>query len=255
MYTVTFYNAGSQIEELFAYSQESPDRESNYYAKWLFTAPKESFFEVPEQMTNTLTGGVVAVQFARDVTMKFGARGVIRLDVNYDKSKEDAEQPIEKYPYAATKEGAVERGKEIWWAYIGHVVQAHIDDCESARTAGGTPRAAAGFTKRALKLMGVRDPAEAYMQLLKEGGSPAGDFSELRAQNAMLMAVLMGMLKGEPVDPELLAKISSPSLDPSKVQTGIMTGKPSVQHPVPEPYKVPTMNRSERSKRAAAELK
>jgi len=232
---ILFFNAGDKIDEILPYSIPT-GQDVHCIARWRLLAPKEEFFEVPTELSIAMTGETIAVQFARDISFKFGARGVVRIDPQYDPEKEDPEKGIEHYAYAVDKEAAVLRGREIWEAYLRKVVQSHLSDCESARAAGGAPRSAIGFTKRALKILNVQDPGEQYFRSLQHGGAGeqgAGNpaIAALQQQNALMLQMMVALMQGKPVDPEALKKLAeTPNAIGVKengelATSGVMTGE------------------------------
>jgi hypothetical protein len=231
---VLFFNAGDKIEEVLPYSIPT-GQDVHCIARWRMLAPKEDFFEVPTELEVVQTNDTIAVQFARDITTKFGSRGVVRVKPDYNAALEDPEKGIEHYPYATSKDGAIARGQELWEGYLRRIVQSHLNDCEAARAAGGAPRSAMGFTKRALKMLNVRDPGEEYFQSLRKGeavdkgGNPA--LAALQAQNQLIMTMMLAILQGKPVAPEALKKLAETpnAIGVNKsgevVTSGVMTGE------------------------------
>jgi hypothetical protein len=190
-------------------------------------------------MTIQNTGETIAVQFQRDIPRKWGERGVIKIDPAYDPEQEDAEAPLQKYPFARTRQEAIARGRELWNLYLRSVVESHLADCEAARAAGGAPRSARGFTKRALKLLSIQDPGEQYFNSLQNGGAgqqPAAapvspQLAVMEGKFNMLMGMFMAFMTGEKPDPAKLAELmQTPNAvgvtEQGKVVTsGITTGE------------------------------
>lgn len=248
--SIRFYNAGDKIEEMMRYSVGPADKDANLFAYWPLVAPKEDFFEVPTEVT-LAAGETIAVQFAQDITRRFGSRGVIRIRPDYKRDSEDPEKELAAYPFAASDAQAAARGEELWRLHLQKVVQAHLDDCESARAAGGAPRLAAGFTKRALKLLGIEDPGQQYFGSLSKGAPRTADpaIAELRAQNQLMTALLFQLLQGKTIDPEMLAKLQAPAAAESgPIVSGVMTGE--VKKPVSMPEAAPAKGKAARSKEA-----
>lgn len=254
---VIFYNAGDRIDEVLSYSITGGD-DPHCIARWHLQAPKEDFFDVPTELTVRQTGENIAVQFAVDISRKFGSRGVIRIKSDYDPDQEDPESEASIYPFARTRDAAIERGRAIWMIYLRKVVEAHLTDCQSARAAGGNPKTAVGFTKRALKILGITDPGEQFFTSLSEGGKKPGQnadpaIARLEAQNQMMLALLMQLLQGKTVDPEALAKLQSGETAPANGSTsGVMTGE--LKKPLSAAEAVPVKGKAERSKIAAEQL-
>lgn len=233
-----FYNAGDKIDEVLMYSIPTGS-DIHALARYNIVAPKEDFFTVPTEMTIQNTGETIAVQFQRDIPRKWGDRGVIKIDPAYDPEQEDPEAPLSKYPFARTRQEAVARGRELWNLYLRAVVESHLNDCEAARAAGGAPRSARGFTKRALKLLGIQDPGEQYFNSLTNGGAgqqPAAapvspQLAVMEGKFNMLMGMFTAFMSGEKPDPAKLAELAqTPNAvgvsETAKVATsGIATGE------------------------------
>lgn len=251
-----FYNAGDKIDETLAYSIPT-GQDVHCIARYPLICPREDFFTVPTSIEIQQTGESLSVQFAKDVTRKFGNRGVVAIDPEYDAEKEDPEMDLEKYPFAANDKDAVLRGNELWNRYLRKVVESHLNDCESARAAGGAPRSAQGFTKRAMKLLKIQDPGEQYFNSLANGGAGQTRGTDpvvaaLQAQNQMIMTMLMQLIAGKNVDPDALKKLAeTPNAvglnDKGEVVTsGIATGK--INKPIAEDHDdgVPLANKNPR---------
>jgi len=260
-----FYNAGDKIDEVLLYSIPTGS-DIHALARYNIVAPREEFFSVPTEMTIQNTGETIAVQFQRDIPRKWGDRGVIKIDPAYDPEQEDPEAPLSKYPFARTRQEAVSRGRELWSLYLRSVVESHLADCEAARAAGGAPRSARGFTKRALKLLGIQDPGEQYFNSLTNGG--AGQMHEanpqvaaMQAQMQMMMAMLMAVATGEKLDPAKLAELmktpNAIGVDAkgAVVTSGVATGE--IKKPIagPSGYERETAGgKEDRRKKAEAHL-
>ncbi len=230
---VEFYNAGNTIDERFSFSL--PDgNDVHATGSWRFLAPKESFCLVPTEKELGLT--TIHVGFVGDVRRRFGSRGVVQIDPKHDPATEDPDATLSKYPVAPNRELAVGRGKDLWLLFTKEIVDQHLADGQNAMAAGGAPRAAVGFTKHCLKIHGIQDPAERHFLSLKNGGGQAVS-TDMRAfmeaqqkQSNLMMGVLMAIVSGQKVDPELLkASLSAPGTAgaiPTPVSTsGIATGE------------------------------
>jgi hypothetical protein len=209
-----FYNAGYRISEVFAFSL--PDgADIHVVGRWAFDVAKESWVDVPIQIN--VGAQELQVNFWKDVRTRFGARGVVLVDPSWDPAKEDPEGPLEKYAIAPTEELAIERGNALWLRYTRAIVDQHLSDCQNARGAGNSPRAAVGFTKHCLKIHGIEDPADRYFDDLKRGkvGGMSDDMKgvvlQMQQQNSALLAVVMAMATGQKVDPELLKAVVPPA--------------------------------------------
>ena len=252
-----FYNAGDKIDEVLSYSLPE-GHDIHVIARWQMTAPAKDFFEVPHELE--LGRSTIHVEFARDITRKFGVRGVVLIDARHKTEKESDDKP--KPAFAASDEQAMARGKELWEKYTRTIVEQHLNDCEASRAAGGAPRAAIGFTKRCLKLHGITDPSEQYFNSLRAGGTGNQNDNQvaaLQAQMNGLMAVVLASASGQKLDVTTLRAVMPENFGvPQQTTSGIATGKTK-----PEPegranglehLKKPVNDKKSRNAKAAAEL-
>lgn len=188
------YNAGDRISETMAYSL--PDgHDIHCTARWRLEAPAHSFFEVPQELR--VGEARIAVNFLEVIMRddRLGRRGVIWVDANW-KRPEDAEE-AEKVPVAASDKEAVAKGERLWKAHLLAVAQAHIDQCNQIRAAGGVPLAAQGFTKRALREVGFVDPSEAVLIAAQASKANEGELAELKEQLAEQGKLIKQLLAGK----------------------------------------------------------
>jgi len=264
--SVLFFNAGDKIDETLSYSIPT-GQDAHCIARWRLLAPQGDFFEVPTELTVAQTGETIAVQFSRDITFKFGKRGVVRINPEYNAEAEDPDKGVENFPYASSREDAEIRGAEIWAVYLDEIVKSHLADCDAARAAGGAPRSARGFTKRALKLRGVQDPGEQYYNSLRNGGAGESKsdpvVAALQAQNQMIITMLTAVMQGKAVDPAALAKLAETpnavgvSSKGEVITSGIATGeikKPISQENTYDTLKTQPKAKADRAKDAEKHL-
>ena len=160
-------------------------------------------------------------------------------DPSFDVAKEAGEEP-EKYPLATTEELVMEKAELLWKRWLRTVVEGHLADCQNAMSAGGAPRAASGFTKHALELLGIADPGEQYFLNLSKGGNNGGASGDVKAilasQGQMMqtmMSVVLAMASGQKLDPEMLKTAMEPAKSPETLMSGVATGK--ITKPLSEP--------------------
>lgn len=210
-----FFNAGHKIDENFPFSLPGDvGADIHVLGRWNLLAPKEGWFEVPRELT--VGNSIIAVQFYKDIQRRFGKRGIVLLDANYNPDTEDPDKPLEFYAVAPTEELVIARAEKLWLDYLEAVCKAHFEDVQNAMSAGGAPRGARGFTAHALKLRGYADPAERYFLAQKEGqqgkvpgGMPpemVGIVAQMQQQNQLMMSIMLALVSGEKIDPELLKK-------------------------------------------------
>lgn len=272
-----FYNAGQRIVEhlRFSISASSPgfngdDKEGYSEGFWRMDAPKEGFFRVPTEIQSG--NEVIRVRFAEDIRRRFGRIGIVLVNAKWDPETEDPDKDVSEYPEAPTREKAVERGQTIWQLWLRRIVQRHLDDCQNALAAGGAPRGAAGFTKRAFNLLGVADPGEQYFLGLKEQGKAAANASAdsvlaaMQQQQTAMMRIILAIASGQKIDPELLKNLvpkAGPTgpLVAAPVMSGVATGE--IKKPIGEfdskkagldAYDRKTKDRDSRKKEAAEAL-
>lgn len=227
-----FYNAGDKLEEYMSYSLPDSMQQDNgkhSLSRWALIAPKQGWFDVPT--TLDVNGETVALYFVKDISLKFGKRGIVKLDPQYDATKEDSERSVTEYPVASTEDACIARGAEIWQLYLRSIVENHLRDCQAAMSAGGAPTASSGFTKHAMKLLGIDDPGEKYFNQLKQGG-PAGVSADVAAilasqqqQTQAMMTALLAIASGQKLDPEALKAALAPPAMPASMTSGVATGK------------------------------
>lgn len=175
-----FYNAGEKWSFSLAYSIPStPDTADDVHcvAHYEVVCPAEGWFEVPDELN--VGGALIQVRFAQYLTQNFGDRGIVMLDRNRSAEEIGATEAV-----GASEAGAIEKAKELWLAYLNGVATQHLDWCSRVRAAGNSPPAATGFTKRALKRLGIADPADVLLEQLRvkqpEASGGAAEVDELR---------------------------------------------------------------------------
>lgn len=185
------FNAGDRIQQTLRYSNPN-GHDTHCICLYSLDAPAGKLFTVPEMID--VQGAVVHVHFVDDIIRDFGTRGVILIDAAFDPPLRYAEdgQPTDEIdaeawaaiPVARTEEEAKTKGQAAWKVYIDVVVRAYLDQCEQIRAAGGVPIAASGWTKRALLLAGMVDPAEAMLIESKRQTSAIDKLQETIAAQA-----------------------------------------------------------------------
>lgn len=168
------FNAGERIVDTFIYTLED-GHDPHCVARWVMDAPANDFFDIPD--TLSIRDMRISVHFVDTALMRFADRGIIAIDANYDQPadpEEDKRQPI-----ANTDAAAAVKGKERWKDYYMAAARAHIEQCQNCRAANMPPVPASGFTKRALVLAGLIDPADAFIQAAQ---TKSDDITELKKQ-------------------------------------------------------------------------
>jgi hypothetical protein len=152
---VRFYNPGDRLSEPIPYSIEGADIHT--IARYTIDASEGQFFYVPTQIRFLVDNSRIGVDFPTTVCQKFKDRGVVMIDEEWEPSGDEEED--DKVPIARDDEEAKEKGDRIWRKYLFTIVRRWQSQCSEIRVKGGIPDEASGFTKRALKLLGMRDPA------------------------------------------------------------------------------------------------
>lgn len=207
-----FYNAGDRISEAISFSLPGQVTASsgNLIAHWMMDAPAASFFNVPTMITLAQDNTRLNVDFPATVLQRFGDRGVVMIDEDWDPGED--EDRAEREPFAVNDAGAKAKGEAKWWKYLRAVVQNHMNACDRARAAGGFPLEAQGFTKRAFKLMNMEDPAamvfDSFKGQARKADAPAQVQSaeaeqfrkELAETNQKLEKLLAGLAAKEQIE-------------------------------------------------------
>jgi hypothetical protein len=197
---VRFYNPGDRFMEPISYSMPGIG-DIHCIARWAVEAEAQSFFQVPTELRLAQDGTRLNVDFPTTVLQRFADRGVTMIDEEWEPG--DDEDRNERMPFGRTEEEAKAKGDAKWIKYLQGIVKNHINACDRARAAGGFPLEAQGFTKRALKLLNMQDPAAMAFDSFKRQVAIAPDApqqvqsaeaAQLRAEldetNKMLRKVL-----------------------------------------------------------------
>jgi hypothetical protein len=184
---VMFFNAGDRISEPLSYSLPGVG-DIHAIARYMIDAPENDFFYVPTELRLLSENIRVPVDFAQTVVQRMGKRGVVMIDEDFEEDEENGQTA--DIAIAKTEESAKEKGERLWKGYLEAICRNHIESCQKARAAGGYPREAEGFTKRALKLQGWTDPAVMILNELKQSPPTAAssDVAALLEQNRVMLA-------------------------------------------------------------------
>jgi len=207
---VRFYNPGDRFMEPIIYSMPGIG-DIHCIARWAVEAEAQSFFQVPTELRLAQDGTRLNVDFPTTVLQRFADRGVTMIDEEWEPGED--EDRNERMPFGRDEEEAKAKGDAKWIKYLQTTVKNHINACDRARAAGGFPLEAAGFTKRALKLLNMKDPAAMAFDSFKqqvaiEPDAPkevqSAEAAQLRAEldetNKMLRKVLDQLAAKEAVD-------------------------------------------------------
>jgi hypothetical protein len=207
---VVFYNPGDRFTEVLNYSLDGIG-DIHAIARWTIDAEDHSAFHVPTELTILADGQRVGVDFPTTVIQRFKNRGVLMIDEEYE-IQEDEDQE-DQSPFAKDMSHAEEKGKRLWIRFLQSIVRNHIESVGRARAVGGIPMEASGFTKRAFKLLGMKDPAAVEFQKLAADAenaerqlSGSGDTSKLEsivAEQAIQLKATQEMVT------KLLAKLEA----------------------------------------------
>lgn len=173
------FNAGDRLTETLLFS--NPDgHDIHVICRYSFDAPANGFVLVPEMVQ--VGNAQVHVQFVDDILKSFADRGVVLIDPThepplvheeiYDEktgetvrraTKQIDTEADDAIPLARSDDEARAKGRRKWVHFCDTKVREHLEQCQQIRASGGVPLAASGFVKRALKLQGIIDPAEAMI--------------------------------------------------------------------------------------------
>jgi hypothetical protein len=207
---VRFYNPGDRFMEPIIYSLPGMS-DIHCVARWAVEAEAQSFFQVPTELRLLQDGTRLNVDFPTTVLQRFADRGITMVDEEWEETED--EERNERLPFAKDDDAAKVKGDAKWIKYLQSIVKNHINACDRARAAGGFPLEAQGFTKRALKLLNMQDPAAMAFDSFKKQVAIAPDApqqvqsaeaaqlrSELADTKAMLQKVLDRLAAKEQLD-------------------------------------------------------
>lgn len=177
-----FYNPGAKFKEMLRFDNPTNEIKSqNLVSYWPIEADEESFFEIPTELTFRVQGGEevsVPVQFWKQIKQAYAAHGVVLVD-------EDVKSPAPEDNVAPTDEAAIKKAKVLYRASLIELVREHQENCAKVRAAGMIPRPATNVVARALKILGIEDPANDLNTVLQR----RQDNDELAALKAQLARV------------------------------------------------------------------
>lgn len=173
------FNAGDRITETCLFS--NPDgHDIHVLCRYSFDAPAGGFALIPEMIK--VGNAEVHVQFVDDILKNFADRGVVLIDPTHEPplvhedvynektgetnrvaTKQIDQEADDAIPLARSDDEARAKGKRKWIKFCDTKVREHLEQCQMIRSSGGVPLAASGFVKRALRLQGIIDPAEAMI--------------------------------------------------------------------------------------------
>jgi hypothetical protein len=207
---VRFYNPGDRFMEPIIYSLPGMG-DIHCVARWAVEAEAQSFFQVPTELRLLQDGTRLNVDFPTTVLQRFADRGITMIDEEWEETED--EDRNERMPFGKDEAAAKVKGDAKWIKYLQTIVKTHINTCDRARAAGGFPREAQGFTKRALKLLNMQDPAAMAFDSFKKQVAIAPDApqqvqsaeaeqlrAELAATNQKLEKLLAGLAAKEQLD-------------------------------------------------------
>lgn len=189
-----FYNPGQEINDRLQYTHPTKDpREGNTTSYHLMEAPREDFFEIPDQLVIDSPEGEiqVPVNFGKRIKALYQARGVIQvIEGKKDVSEDDN--------VAASDKEAKIKGAAMWREYLKAMVQQHYTSVAEVKSFGGVPRAAQGLTKYAIKFLNMEDPADQVDTITraKEGQTSNADMQAKIDQLTATVNQLIGAKNG-----------------------------------------------------------
>jgi hypothetical protein len=155
---IKFYNAGDPFTEKFQYTKPDTDfKVENGVAYWQVTAKKEGFFTVPREIS-VGDGGTHLLNIHREVTDRYGARGVIRIDFNIEKIDED--DPTMAY-IANSDASAKKKGALLWKAFLRKSIEDFEEENQRRTMQKNLPRMKpSSFVRHAFTELGIAIPED-----------------------------------------------------------------------------------------------
>lgn len=158
---IRFYNGqSSPFQQKFVYTKPDTDFKEEYgNAYWNVDAPPQNFFEVPFEVETG--GGTWRISIHKEITERFGDRGIIRVDANAKKAFE-ANPTDARFAFVAVDdEGAKEKGAALWRAYLRRIIDGFEDENARRVTERGiTPLRPNNFVSHAYKELGLEIPGD-----------------------------------------------------------------------------------------------
>ena len=205
--SIKFYNGqSSRFQQRFTYTKPDTDQKEDYgNAYYAVDAPAKSFFKVPFEL-ETSDGGVWRISIHREITERFGERGIIRVEPNIaDALKDNAEDPRYLY-FALSDDAAKAKGDELWKLYLRRIIEDFEHDNQKRVTERGlAPLRPNNFVAHAYKELGMMPPGD---EKFVAAGLQQTDVTLLKdtvAQQQEQIRVLM----------ERLDKSNPPTADPA----------------------------------------
>lgn len=189
MQKARFYNAGDRIVESLCFTL--PDgHDIHCSARQMIDLSAKDFTDVPIELQ--IGAATVYAPFHKDIQQRFGTRGVILIDKNRDPQTIDEDEPV-----AASDKEAKGKGERLWNEYLRAIITQYFELVAKVKAAGGNPPAPGGFTRRAMRLLGVDDPTEDIYGRTAEKVERKDEVAELRRQLSDLQATIAQMAGGQ----------------------------------------------------------
>jgi hypothetical protein len=151
-----FYNPGAKFKEMLRFDNPTNEPKSqNLVSYWPIEADEEDFFEIPTELSFSLPGGEevsVPVQFWKQIKQAYAPHGVVLVDAS-------VKNPAPEDNVAPSDEAAIKKAKLLYRAALVELVREHQENCAKVRAAGMIPRPGTNVVARALKILGIEDPA------------------------------------------------------------------------------------------------
>lgn len=189
---VTFFNPGNRIYEKLAFDHPTNDiKQVNLIAYHQIDAAEHDFFEVPTEITVTTEQGefAVSVKFADRIQSAYKDYGVVRVNPKAKDIHEDDN-------VATTREEAKKKGDRLWREFLMAKAREHIANVEMARASNVAPSYAKGVYAHALKVLGMKDPADPVGSVV-ESNKHVVDMDTVQAQMAELQKQIAALTKGK----------------------------------------------------------
>lgn len=176
--TIRFYNGqSSPFQQRFIYTKPDVDfKEENGTAYWVVDAPPKTFFTVPFEIETN--GGTWRISIHREITERFGDRGIVRVDANAKQALIDNPND-QRFAYvAADDESAKVKGTELWKLYLRTIIDNfEAENNRRVTERGITPLRPNNYVAHAYKELGLEVPGD---ERFIKAGLQKTDVSELQ---------------------------------------------------------------------------
>lgn len=198
-----FYNGGDKINDRIPFDNPNNDiKVDNIVSYYHLQAPAQGYFEVPDSIATGRNRSFS--NFDLTVMSKWGQLGVVRVD-------RDIDPAMSATPVAPDDREAKILGDRIHEEYLTKLVQDYVNRVEEAKAQGKLILPAQGYTKHALKKLGIADPALTVKNMVEKQKSGSDEdklkislleaqIKQMQDQQTAFFAGIMGKLTPPPAE-------------------------------------------------------